>query len=85
VQDTGLAVARETRTKGEKMRHIGYLLVGSLVVFAFLLCVLTLIICVIGAVEHPESYCCRLTVAAAVAGLWKIGDVACSQIRSMLG
>jgi cytochrome c biogenesis protein CcdA len=85
MQDTGLAVAKETRTKGEEMRHIGNVLVGAMLVFAFLPCVLTLLICIIGALEHPESYWCGVAVAAAVAGLWRIGDVACSQVRSLLG
>jgi hypothetical protein len=67
------------------MRQIGYVLVGLLLIFPFLLCVLALAICVVAALEYPASFCCGVTVASAVAGFWKLGEVACSQLRSLFG
>jgi hypothetical protein len=69
----------------QAMRHIGYVLVGTLAVFAILLCVLALAICVVGALEHPESYWCGVAVASAVVGFWKLGEVAWSQLRALFG
>lgn len=67
------------------MRNLGYVLVGMLLIFDFLLCVLALAICVVAALEYPASFCCGIAVASAVVGFWKLGDLACSQIRSLIG
>jgi hypothetical protein len=67
------------------MRHLGYILVGAMLVFVALLCVLALVICVVAMFEYPESYWRGVTVASAAVGCWKIGDLFYSQAKSLFG